>query len=273
MDNLKEIYKDILPSSGFYLDKDKSIIEDNQFCYVLSPQKGSGYFWHYFSENMFSIQKQDFVFSEDFFLECPDPDFLSVQYYTSVCGEEIHPYRQLSPNSLCIHVGARQKKFHAIYHKNVPIRSVSINIQPEFYNYYLHDKFGDEYVDPHNAFKRMTLVRNFPQIITLLNQIKAYDGRGMTAKMFYEGKVLETLVLIMDRARLNMSESRKINISENDKDILMDVADYIDSHYAFKLSLEQLSKIAFMGTTKLKTNFKEYFGCNISDYIIQKRVK
>ena len=51
------------------------------------------------------------------------------------------------------------------------------------------------------------------------------------------------------------------------------VADYLDHHYSFPVSLEQLSKIAYMGTTKLKTTFRELFGCNISDYIIRKRME
>ena len=48
--------------------------------------------------------------------------------------------------------------------------------------------------------------------------------------------------------------------------------DYIDHHFEFSISVDQLCKIAYMGNTKLKTKFKEYFGCNITDYIIRKRI-
>ena len=117
---------------------------------------------------MFEITKQDFYFFEDFFLESPEPEFLAVQYYSSVSGEEFHPYYQLSPNSLRAYIGGSQKTYRAVYHKNVPIRSVSISIMPDFYNRYLKERLGGEYIDPRNAFKKMVLGVDFPQLVALL---------------------------------------------------------------------------------------------------------
>ena len=139
MSEIKQLYQQLLPTGGFLLDNGNSKTEENQFCYALSPDKGKGVFWQYFFENMFEITKQDFYFFEDFFLESPEPEFLAVQYYSSVSGEEFHPYYQLSPNSLRAYIGGSQKTYRAVYHKNVPIRSVSISIMPDFYNRYLKE--------------------------------------------------------------------------------------------------------------------------------------
>jgi len=272
MSEVRELYQQILPMGGFLLDSSQSIVEEGQFCYALSPDKGEGYFWNYFYEDMFVIQKQDFYFYEDFFLESQEPDFIAVQYYFSVSGEEFHPYRQLSPNSLRAYIGGSGRTFQAVYHKNISIRSVSISIMPNFYNNYLKEKLGGEYIDPRNAFKRMMFGIDFPQLVTLLKQIHTYSGNGVSAKLFYEGKVLETLALILAEAKKNQSRSKRIPITKADEENLKAVADYIDHHFAFSISLEQLCKIAYMGNTKLKTKFKEYFGCNITDYIIQKRM-
>ena len=222
---------------------------------------------------MFEVTKQDFYFFEDFFLESPEPEFLAVQYYSSVSGEEFHPYYQLSPNSLRAYIGGSQKTYQAVYHKNVPIRSVSISIMPDFYNRYLKERLGGEYIDPRNAFKKMVLGVDFPQLVALLKQIQSYSGSGMSAKLFYEGKVLEALALIMEEAKRNQDRKKKIRITKEDEENLKAVADYLDHHYSFPVSLEQLSKFAYMGTTKLKTTFRELFGCNISDYIIRKRME
>lgn len=203
MSGVKKLYEQMLPDGGFILDKKQSNIEEGQYCYTLLPDKGEGYFWNYFYENMFVIEKQDFVFYEDFFLESPEPDFIAVQYFFSVSGEEFHPYRQLSPNSLRVYVGGNDKIFQAVYHKNIPIRSVSISIMPDFYNSYLREKLGGEYVDPRNACKGMMLGVDFPQLVTLLKQIRSYSGNGISAKLFYEGKVLETLALILEQAKQN----------------------------------------------------------------------
>ena len=125
---------------------------------------------------MFVIEKQDFFFYDEFFLESPEPDFISVQYFFSVSGEEFHPYRQLSPNSLRVYVGGNGKTFQAVYHKNIPIRSISISIMPDFYNNYLKEKLGGEYIDPRNAFKGLSLGVDFPQLVALLKQIQSYSG-------------------------------------------------------------------------------------------------
>ena len=144
---------------------------------------------------------------------------------------------------------------------------------PDFYNRYLKERLGGEYIDPQNAFKKMVLGVDFPQLVALLKQIQSYSGSGMSAKLFYEGKVLEALALIMEEAKRNQDRKKKIRITQEDEENLKAVADYLDHHYSFPVSLEQLSKIAYMGTTKLKTTFGELFGCNISDYIIRKRME
>ena len=45
------------------------------------------------------------------------------------------------------------------------------------------------------------------------------------------------------------------------------LASYIGDHYADDLTIEGLSKISCMGTTKLKKAFKIYFECTINEYI------
>ena len=118
----------------------------------------------------------------------------------------------------------------------------------------------------------MMLGVDFPQLVALLKQIQSYSGNGVSAKLFYEGKVLETLALILEQAQQNQKQSKKIPITKKDEENLKAVSDYIDHHFGFSISVEQLCKIAYMGNTKLKTKFKEYFGCNITDYIIQRRI-
>lgn len=273
MSDVKTLYEQIMPTGGFFLDKGRSNIKEGNYCYTLLPDKGEGYFWNYFYEDMFVIEKQDFYFSNDFFLESPEPEFIAIQYFFSVSGEEFHPYHQISPNSLRCYVGGNEKTFQAVYHKNVPIRSVGISIMPAFYDNYLKEKLGGEYIDPRNVFKKMMLGADFPQLIAILKQIQRYSGTGIAAKLFYEGKVLEALALIIEEAKKSQHRSKKINFTKEDEENLKAVADYLDHHYAFSVSLEQLSRIAYMGNTKLRTLFKEYFGCNISDYVIRKRIE
>ena len=271
MSEVKDLYDELMPTGGFFFNSDRSNVKEGQYCYTLAPEKGEGYFWNYFYKDMFVITKQNFRLTDNFFLESQEPDFIAVQYYFSVSGEELNPYRQLSPNSLRCYVGGNGKTFQAVYHKNIPICSIGISIMPDFYNKYLKEKLGGEYIDPRSVFKRIMLGADFPRLAALLKQIHNYTGEGISAKLFYEGKVLETLALILDEASNN--QSKNIVISKEDEENLKAAADYIDHHFSFSISTEQLGKIAYMGNTKLRTKFREYFGRNITDYIIQKRIE
>lgn len=271
MKQIEELYQSVLEDGGF-IKKQQEDAADHFIYYELRPDKGQGQYLLYFYQDMFEIAFRDFLFYEDYFLECPETDFLSIEYYFSVSGEEFHPYYQLSPNSLRVHIGERHKLFQAIYHKNIPIRSVGISIMPEFYEQYLREKFSCDYLDPSEAFSRFQSGADFPELVTLLRQIGHYKGAGLAAKMFYEGKVLEAIALIIEKARSTQKNRNTISLTAIDSESLMNVVSYIDNHYAFHIPLELLCCISFMGSTKLKTAFKSLMGCTISEYILQKRI-
>ena len=272
MKPMKELYHSMLSGGGFTLDPDPDGPYRAFTCYRLDPILGQGRFYFYIYENMFEITIQDFVFHEDFMLECPEPDFLSVTYYTSVSGEEFHPYRQLSPNSLQSTVGQRDRTYQAVFHKNIPLQSISFTIMPDFYQEYLVRKFPGEQINPGEAYRKMSTGADFPELIAILRQIEGYRGSGITAKMFYEGKILEAVALIMERARTNQQKKQKLHITRQDQENLEVVAAYLDNHFSFSVPFDRLCRISFMGQTKLKAAFKEYFGCTVYDYILHRRV-
>lgn len=272
MSRVKDTYGEMLTDGAFLMDEQKSNPTKGSYCYTLNPEKGCGTFQLYFYKDMFSIEIHDFLFYKDYLVECPKLDFLSLHYYTSVSGEELHPYYQLMPNTLRAHIGGDDEILQMLYHKNVPIKSVSIAILPDYYNRYLKEKFEEEYINPLDAFRHITLETDFPELVSLLKQVQHYKGQGLAAKMFYEGKVLEVLSLIMERAKQNKQTKRRITITKQDEKNLKTVTSYIDNHYAFTIPQERLSLIAYMGSSKLKSLFKEYFGCSISEYVIQKRI-
>lgn len=272
MDKIHDLYNSLLSKDGFRLDKNNTKFGEDTSCYTLNKNAGKGNYWVYFYKDMFTITIRDFVFYEDFFINLQEPDFLAIEYYSSVSGEQFHPYYQLSPNTLRVYIGGNNKNFQAIYHKDIPIQSVGITIMPDYYKRYLKEKFSEEYVDPKEAFRKVTLVSDFPELAAILKQIQHYRGSGMTAKLFYESKVLETIALIAEKANDNKKKKGNIHITEEDKENLEDVIAYIDNHYVFSISLSQLSHIACMSETKLKSVFKECYGCTISEYIVQMKM-
>lgn len=61
-------------------------------------------------------------------------------------------------------------------------------------------------------------------------------------------------------------------LSQQDIENLQIVAAYLSDHYAFDIPLERLTQIACMGTTKLKSCFKKYYDCTITEYVQQRRM-
>ncbi len=271
MKQIEKLYRPVLKDCGF-IQKQRTETGDNFICYKLHADKGRGNYRIYYYKDMFEISFKDFLFYEDYFMECPEIDFLSVDYYSSVSGEEFHPYYQLSPNSLRVHIGGKNKLFQAIYHKNIPIRSIGISMMPEFYSQYLREEFSCDDLNPSEAFRCFQSGADSPELVTLLRQIEYYRGSGLAAKMFYEGKVLEVIALIIEKARNIQKNRNNVSLTGTDSESLMNVVSYIDNHYAFQIPLERLCRISFMGSTKLKTAFKSLMGCTISEYILQKKI-
>ena len=72
--------------------------------------------------------------------------------------------------------------------------------------------------------------------------------------------------------RKKFSPAKEKHLSDQDIAQLENVTAYLNDHYAFDIPLERLAKIACMGTTKLKTSFKQLQGCTITEYIQQRRM-
>ena len=93
----------------------------------------------------------------------------------------------------------------------------------------------------------------------------------MAAKLFFQSKVFEAVALIVEHNKKS-PERGKVRISSQDIKSLENVAAYINDHYNREILLDKLSRIACMGTTKLKITFKQVYCCTITEYIQQRRL-
>ncbi|XER15039.1 HTH-type transcriptional activator RhaR [Sporomusa aerivorans] len=265
------MYESFLLESGFYRDTSNEGFSREGTCFRLSPEKGKGHYWVYTFANLFSISVLDFVFYEDFFVEYPQPRYLDIGYYESVSGEQLEPYKRLACSCIRGHIG-NNNLYQALYHKNIPIRSTSISIMPEYYEDYLRAKYPGEYENPQQAFSSVDGSTDFPELVFLLKQIKKCRFTGIAARLYFEGKVTEAISLIVQRTREIQPVNTVKRISQPDLEGLEVVAAYIDDHFDRTIHLESLAKIACMGTTKLKYTFKEVYKTTVFDYILNKRM-
>lgn len=263
-------YNEMLIKNGFIeADFDHPFCDMGR-CFKLSKELGQGYFWIYEQEDLYNIKIHDFYYNKDTIVDFEMPECLSVSYYESISGEELIPYKRLEANRIKTFIGG-YKPFKANIHKRIPVRSIGIEILPTYYEKYLKNNFPGEYQNPYDAFCSVKETSNFPKMILLLNQIKNYRGEGISAKLFYEAKVAEAVSLMIEFGK-NLENTKRMKISDTDKELLGSVTAYLNDHYAFDVKLEKLAKIACMGTTKLKYSFKLMHGCTITEYIQKRRM-
>lgn len=239
-------------------------------CWTIGSSVGKGYYWIYNSNKHYNIKIHDFYFHNDAVINLAIPECLSITFYESIAGEELNPYRRLQPNVVKSFLGG-YAPFKALIHKNIPIRSIGIEYEPDYYETYLKNQYNNTPPHPSEIFRSIDETADFPEMTLLLNQLKNYKGKGISADLFFDGKAAEALSIIFEHHR-KKNEQMSVSISNVDKEMLDMLASYIGDHYANNLTIELLSKIACMGTTKLKKSFKAYFGCTILDYIQATRI-
>lgn len=239
-------------------------------CWKLSPELGGGYYWLYAKKDLFDIKIHDFFFHDDFMLNFDIPEGISITRYDSISGEELNPYRRLSAGSIQTIVGGKQN-YKAIIHRRIPIHSVGIEIFPAYYEDHLKTQYPDEYFDLSAAFRSVDQAADFPAMSKLLFEIENYRGDGVAASMFYEAKVTEAVALVVDNQK-KQAAKKPHPLSREDTEGLRNVIGYITDHYAFDIPLSRLAGIACMSESKLKTCFKLYTGCTVTEYIQGRRM-
>ena len=254
---IDQFYTPLLIEHGFIRDPDNQQYGALGDCWKLSPEVGEGTYWTYGQKDLYDIKIHNFSFHEDFMLECSMPECLSITRYDSISGEELSPYRRLSAGCIKTFIGG-YAPYKALIHKNIPIRSVGIEIAPAYYEDYLKKLYPEAQINPVDAFRKIDQTSDFPEMSRLLTEIKDYRGEGIAAKLFYEGKVAEAVSMVVEYQKKHPDKPAH-KLSQQDIENLQIVAAYLSDHYAFDIPLERLTQIACMGTTKLKSCFKKYY--------------
>ena len=270
---LDKMYDAIFESRGVVSGESIPGLSPVGACFRMLPEKGEGYAWVYHVSPYVTITIMNQTHYEDTLCVFDQPNYICVGYFYSVSGEILTPYRRLVPGAIQSYMG-RKSEYRMILHKNVPVDSVSVTMTPEYYRTYLCEKYGEAYENPEAALRLADGQRNFPELVGVFNQIKGYTGDGMSAKLYYEGKVEEILSLVLERAkRIGTEQTIKGHkISKADLEALISVAAYIDDHYQENISAIFLAQMACMSPAKLKYAFKSVYHTTIQQYIVARRM-
>lgn len=269
-DIITDCYQPLLEKHHFFRSENIKKFHSTGQCWQLSNEIGEGFYWVYAQKDLFDIKIHDFFLHEDTIMEFQLPECLSITQYESISGEEINPYRRLTAGCIKTFIGG-YKPYKIRIHKKIPIHAIGIEIMPAYYEVYLKKQYPEEYKHPLNAFQQIDQIAEFPQLSQILYQIRTYRGTGIASSLFYEGKVAEAVSLVLAEQHKRKSLKDK-HLSSQDIAQLECVTAYLNDHYAYETPLESLAKTACMGTTKLKSSFKVWKGCTITEYIQHRRM-
>ena len=271
--SLDKMYDDIFESRGVVASESIPGLSPAGECFRMLPEKGEGYAWVYHVSPYVTITLMNQTHYEDTLCVFDQPNYICVGYFYSVSGEVLTPYRRLVPGAIQSYMG-RKSEYRMILHKSIPVDSVSVTMTPEYYGTCLREKYGEAYENPESALRLVDGQRDFPELVGVFHQIKSYSGDGMSAKLFYEGKVEEILSLVLERAkRIGTAQTAKERrISDADLDALISVAAYIDGHFQESISALFLARMACMSPAKLKYAFKGVYHTTIQQYIVARRM-
>ncbi len=241
-------------------------------CFSIDPKVGKGWCWVYNCGEHASITLMEQSYYQDCFCEIMQPNFLCIGYYYSVSGEQIHPYRRLASSTFHAHIG-EEGQYGFVHHKGIPVRSISITLMPEYYETHLKAKYSGAYENPKDAFICIDGIGDFPELLTVFNQIRSYAGSGMPARLYYESKLDEAVSLVLQKSHeLHVKNPPARKVSQEDKEALAAIASYIDTHYMMETPLALLAQIGCMSVAKLKYAFKTVYRLSVSDYMQSLRV-
>ena len=186
---IDKFYTPLLTGHGFILDPDNRQYGDLGICWKLSPEVGEGTYWTYGQKDLYDIKIHNFSFHEDFLLECSLPECLSITRYDSISGEELSPCRRLSAGCIKTFIGGRTP-YKALIHKNIPIRSIGIEIAPAYYNDYLRQLYPEAQINPAEAFQKLTRLHIFRKYRAFLQRFRIIAEKALRQSFFTRVKWL-----------------------------------------------------------------------------------
>lgn len=261
--NLSE-FTYMLLKNGFYLDTCERPFNGEGICYKLSPEYGYGYCNIYFNSSDYCICVLDFTLQEE-----------NNQSVKSNLSNKI----TLKPNKNSVVCSCRAETSglkkdveYFLSQKNESIHFTGISFSNEFIekqtcNFNLKDTSHLM----HSFFlKHIDCLE--PDMIYLFKQIENCNLTGDAAKIFYESKSLEILSHLINVPQKCFECKLFKAVAKEDVERLNDVVCFINQNFNDTLSINKLSKIACMGTTKLKSTFKRVYSTTISAYIFDCRM-
>lgn len=111
-----------------------------------------------------------------------------------------------------------------------------------------------------------------PEMIRIINDLKDNTKKGELGRLHAEAKAMELLVYQLEQ--LNSEDGQSTRKLDNyDVHKLESARNILDNHFIDPPSQKELARKVALNESKLRRDFKEYFGVTIHNYIIRVRME
>ena len=223
----------------FFVESIKNPIEYGTY-YKINPKYGTGFQWTSEVHHDFIITATDIRFNQE-----------------TMVGE---------------HIGSGYVLALYIYHPQIPLRCITVQVDQEFIDQYLQEISGDLEVNFSDFFKEKGKFY-LPNVNHAMQSLYEYLLSMKASRITVEVKIYEIISYLasyLKENRLNEENGQPIN--KTDLQALAELTHYMDEHYSFNITLQTLSTIACMSESKMKKLFKSVYNMSITEYIQRKRI-
>lgn len=266
--SIKEYYSMIMEQFPFTLIPEFS--QEGDYYYRMIPEYGKGSLRLISYNDMFMIIIADYTPKDNFEKVSEiNQNYIEIsQFETSSSSFKVGKQRMKPVNKgICCYIN-KSKKIQVFCNANEQVCFTKVIISQEYYDVFLKKRYGEGYTKAQDAMKFLSLSPNIPELNFVFQQIKACQARGTSKNIYLEGKILELLAI----ATYSYEESIKnqhlhVKLSNKDLKLMKKVIKYMEDNLSKYPSIEELSKIANMSTTRFQLAFKKVYGTTAYEYL------
>ncbi|WMJ82251.1 AraC family transcriptional regulator [Clostridium sp. MB40-C1] len=237
--------------------------------YRMHPDFGEGFFRIFISDGEFLVlnanYKPNYHFEKVSEIK---QDYIEIsKFYTSSSSYKVgkRSIKKVDTGILCFI--NTNKLVHVYCEKNQPIEFTKIILLREYFDEFLKGCYGS-YKDFKNAFKYLARNPSSPELNFIFNQIRNCKAKGIPQKIYMQSKILEILFNVThDQAEKWENKHIAVRLTKIDKRLLSKCEKYLRCNIGKYPSLDELSNIAQMSTSRFLLAFRQYFGTTPYQYL------
>lgn len=239
--------------------------------FTMNPAVGQGFYWFYSEENRFGIAIFDIKMHNNQPLEHGPASYLYLgkarfSGYMKHLGTG-----DMSFDSVYGYVGSKSQ-YKTTLSEGFHIHNIGLSIAECYAAEILDRNCSGSFEQLKTSINRLNHGSIVPEIAETLRQIQEFQPSEEIAGMYYKGKILELVSLVLQWEENCRRQAGK-RIAESDLEHLEAVTIYLRNHFMRSVSIDDLARRACMSKSKLFNLFKQVYRSTITEYLHNLRLQ